>query len=102
MRNDQSSWVLRSPDHQIGDEGAQELADLCRVFGVVLPRTIILDLLQPLGHGREYAHDRVATHTQELNEGETVMAGELDADEHLLGLHVREDLQRRRTRHGQR
>src|SRR5690606_18769245 len=73
-----------------------ELADLPRVLGVVLPRAVVLDLLELLGHRGQDGYRGVAAALEVLREGGSVVAAKLEPHEHrltpLAGEHVPEVL----------
>lgn len=50
------------------------------------------EVLQALGGRREHGDDLVAPAVEVVSEGEAVVAGELDADEHLARCHAGEEL----------
>jgi hypothetical protein len=59
------------------------------VFDVRLQRAVVLELLGAFGVRRQDIHDRVAAAREGMGEGEAVMPGEFEANEHPRPLHVR-------------
>ena len=75
---------------------AHQPGDLGGILGVGLERAIVLQLLGPIGVGREHIDHGVAPVGEEAGEGEAVVAGELEAHQHL----AREQLGKQRAEVG--
>ena len=99
LRREQPQLDVDLIEEREADERAvaHELGDQRRVLRVRLERAVVLDLLGPLGDGREDVHNRVAAARKIVREGEPVVPGELEPDEHPVARHVGEERRQMRV-----